>query len=111
MNWIEVKTKSTKIKNSIWVKCIAEIKNNATGEIREYETDEILERGDEYPSVFNWEENNYSCDCNRLLFFKQAKNEVTEEDWNVECSDGKFSVNLKNKKDGNIYYREFDSEK
>lgn len=28
-------------------------------------------------------------------------------DWKVECSDGKYSVNLKNKKDGRVYYREY----
>jgi hypothetical protein len=107
MDWIEVKKDTHQIDNCIWVECIAEIRNNETGEIREYETHEILEIGDEHPSVFNWEENNYSCDCNRRLFFKRANNEETNDDWNVECSDGKFSVNLKNKKDGKVYYREY----
>ena len=106
MEWI-VSEKKPKSKGIVWVKCIAEIRDNSTNEIREYETDEILRKGDKYPSVFNWEENNNSCDCNRLLYFKRAKNEETEEDWNVGCSDGKFSVNLKNKNDGEIYYREF----
>jgi hypothetical protein len=41
------------------------------------------------------------------LFFKRAKGEETEDDWNVECTDGKFSVNLKNKKGGVVYYREY----
>lgn len=107
MDWIEVKKDTHQIDNCIWVECIAEIRNNETGEIREYETHEILEIGDEHPSVFNWEENNYLCDCNRRLFFKRANNEETNDDWNVECSDGKFSVNLKNKKDGKVYYREY----
>jgi len=105
MNWIQVnKNLPPNLENNIWVKCIAEIRNNLTGEIVEYETDEILELGEEFPSIFNWEENNYSCDCNRHLFFKRAKE---DEDWDVECSDGKYSVNLKNKKDGKIYYKEF----
>lgn len=106
-NWIQVLKPEYTNGNYIWVECIAEIKNNSTGEIVEYETEEILDFDSEYPSVFNWEENNYSCDCNRLLFFKRAKNEETEEDFDKECSNGKFSVNLKNKKDGKIYYREF----
>lgn len=89
---------------------MAEIKNNITGEVREYETEEIFEIGEEHPSVFNWEENNYVCDCNRLLFFKRALNEEElDEDWEAECSRGKFSVNLKNKKDGKVYYREFEN--
>ena len=106
-DWIEVKKENHP--NSTWVKCIAEIRKNDTGEIVEYETDEILEKGDEHPSVFNWEENNYSCDCNRSLFFKEAKNiKVSDEEFDsLECSNGKYSVNLKNKKDGKFYYREF----
>ena len=107
MDWIEVKKETHQIKDCIWVECIAEIRKNDTGEIRQYETHEILTIGDEHPSVFNWEENNYSCDCNRLLFFNRAKDEEKDEDWDVECTDGKFSVNLKNKKDGNVYYREY----
>ena len=112
MDWIEVKKETHQIKNSIWVECIAEIRKNDTGEIREYETHEILTIGDEHPSVFNWEESNYSCDCNRLLFFNRARDEEKDEDWDVECTDvectdGKFSVNLKNKKDGKVYYREY----
>lgn len=106
MNWIVTEEK-TNVKNCVRVKCIAEIKNNSTGEIREHETEELLENGDEHPSTFNWAENNFSCDCNRLLFFKRAKDEEIDEDWDVECTDGKFSVNLKNSKDGKIYYREF----
>ena len=108
MKWIEVKgTEIMCSRNAKWVIAIAEIKNNETGEIREYETHEILEEGEEYPYVFNWEENNYACDCNRRIFFKRVKNENTEEDFKTECSDGKFSVNLKNKLDGVVYYSEF----
>lgn len=106
MSWIEVK-KSCQTENCVWVECIAEIRNNETGEIREYATEEILETGNEHPSISNWKENNYSCDCNRLLFFNRAKDEEKEEDWDVACTNGKFSVNLKNKKDGKVYYREF----
>jgi hypothetical protein len=89
------------------VECIAEIRNNETGEVRDYETEEILEVGNSHPNTFNWAEHNYSCDCNRLLFFKRAKGEETEDDFEVDCSSGKFSVNLKTKKDCNVYYREF----
>tara|TARA_R110000851_G_scaffold249178_1_gene401702 strand:- start:217 stop:546 length:330 start_codon:yes stop_codon:yes gene_type:complete len=107
MDWIEVKKETHQIKDYILVECIAEIIKNDNGEIRQYETHEILTIGDEYPSVFNWEENNYSCDCNRRLFFNRAKGIERDEDWDVECTDGKFSVNLKNKKDGSTYYREY----
>lgn len=106
--WIESR-KNLELNNAKFVIVIAEIKNNETGEIREYETEEILSHDDEHPPVFNWEENNYACDCNRRLFFKRVKNEETEDDWNVPCSDGKYSVNLKNKFDGSVYYREFEN--
>lgn len=107
MEWIEVKIDNHELEGAMWVKCIAEIRKNDTGEIREYETDKILKIGSEHPNIFNWEENNFSCDCNRLLFFKSAGNEEDEEDWDVDCTHGKFSVNLKNKKDGKVYYREY----
>lgn len=71
MNWNEVKNNTRHLNNCILVECIAEIKNNETGEIREYETTETLKIGEDYPSVFNWKENNYSCDCNKRLFFKR----------------------------------------
>lgn len=108
MNWIEVKNEKSKIGNSILVECVAVIRNNETNEIREYEIHELLENGNVAPSVFNWEENNYSCDCNRHLFFKRANDEETPQDFDMECTNGKYSVNLKNKKDDKVYYREFD---
>lgn len=106
-DWIVVKPNEPS--EYIWVECIAEIRDNETGEVREYETNEIIDIDSKYPSVFNWEENNYACDCNRRLFFKRVKNEETEEDWDIACSDGKYSVNLKNKKNGEVYYREFNN--
>lgn len=42
MNWIELKKSLTKIKNCVFVECVVEIRENDTGEIREYETNEIL---------------------------------------------------------------------
>jgi hypothetical protein len=104
--WIEVHIDTHKIENGAWVKCVAEIRNNETLEIREYEIDQVLYNGDTFPDVFNWKENNYSCDCNRRLFFDRAIGAENDES-DIECSDGKFSVNLKNKKDGFVYYREF----
>ena len=90
-----------------WVKIVALIRNNKTGEIREYK-DEVWwdynEPYDDYPNDFMWSEGNYSCDCNRHLFFQRAKNE--DED-NAECGDDLYSVNLKNPKGGKIFYKEF----
>ena len=105
MNWIEATTKpDAGLKGCVLVKCIAEIKDNDTGEVREYETDEMLEPEDKYLCVSHWESGNYSCDCNRRIFFLKANNEEVEK---INCGEGGFSVNLKNKKDGIVYYREF----
>ena len=90
-----------------WVKAIAHIRNNATGEVRQYPTDEIIDHGALHPTVFNWEENNFSCDCNRGTFFCRAKGE-DEPDGEGRCSDDRFSVNLQNPVDGEYYYKEFE---
>jgi hypothetical protein len=98
-DWTVVEEMTTKKKFA--VECIAEIRKNSTGEVVEYPTIEYIDYGSETPNVFNWEENNFSCDCNRSIFFEGSYNDN-------ECSDGKYSVNLKNAKDGKIYYREFE---
>lgn len=82
------------------------IKKNETGEIRHYE-DTLIEGCDEgLPNIYIWEEGNYGCDCNRRLFFARVKDE--DEDWETECSDGLYSVNLQNPSTGEYYYKEFD---
>ena len=90
------------------VECIAEIRQNSTGIIIEYNTLEILEPSKEYPNTFNWEENNNSCDCNREIYFNRAQGIDIDFD-HIVCSDGKYSVNLKNKLNGYVYYREFEN--
>ena len=91
-----------------WVKIVALIRKNETSEIREYK-DEVWwdcnEPYDDYPNDFMWSEGNYSCDCNRYLFFQRAKGENEDND---ECGDDKYSVNLKNPKNGEIFYREYE---
>lgn len=99
-NWQVVKD------NAVFVKIIAQIKNNETQEIREYETDELMLEGEDTPHTFIWEDGNYSCDCNRTLFFLRAKDEEEPED--PPCSEGKYSVRLLNAKDRQPYYSEFD---
>ncbi len=94
-------------KDKIYTTIIAEIRHNITGEIRKYESNEILYDGAKFPPVFNWEENNYSCDCNRHMFFKLVNNEEIEEDDEIECSNGKYSVNLRDKLTNEIYYSEY----
>ena len=88
------------------VDVIACIRNNETGEIREYKSYTFLEVDGNYNN-FIWEEGNYSCDCNRHLFFKRAKDEETDDDWNRGCSDYEYSVNLKDVKTMKVFYKEY----
>jgi predicted dehydrogenase len=95
-----------KEKNDTFVEIIALIRKNKTGEIREYK-DELYWGNwyrSEEPSTFIWEDGNYSCDCNRYLFFQRVKNE--NED-NKKCGDELYSVNLKNPKNNEIFYKEY----
>lgn len=95
-------------KGEQWVEVIAEIRHNETGEIRRYTASEILGDGEAHPSVFNWAENNYSCDCNRELFFGYAIGQSMEEiDRDDACSEGRYSVRLINPVDNQAYYAEF----
>lgn len=50
---------------------IIEIKDTSTGEAVSYE-DELYSTNDYY-GMFIWTEGNYSCDCNRHIFFDRAK--------------------------------------
>ncbi len=43
---------------------------------------------------FLWGEGNYSCDCNRRLFFKWASGEDANSEDNVPCSDDIYSVRI-----------------
>lgn len=107
-NWQTVEIKTHPLKNARWVRCVAHIRKNVTGEVRRYETYEILEDGETRPSVFNWEENNYACDCNRELFFGYAAGLKYEDMPDRECTHGQFSVNIENPVTSEIYYQEFE---
>jgi hypothetical protein len=89
------------------VAIVAHIRKNETREIRLYSDYILFEDGEDEPSVFNWEENNYSCDCNRYLFFQRANNE-DEIDEDSICGDDKYSVNLYNPKNDKCIYKEFE---
>ena len=102
--WLDGEEKEPPRSGGRWVRVVARIRDNATGEVREYGTDEILEDGEESPSDWPWSEGNSSCDCNRRLFFARSSGE--EEDWESECSDDKFSVQLVNPSSGTAYYDE-----
>lgn len=89
---------------STWVKIVAHIRNNKTGEIRVYKTEGIWD--DEYNEVstYIWKDGNYSCDCNRKIFWGYAGNEDLWDD--SPCGDGGFSVKLENPQTGDIFHSE-----
>lgn len=89
-----------------WVVVKAHIRLNATGEVRVDDTKEVLYDGDDNPSIFIWKDGNFSCDCNRRLFFRRAAGEDDGDD--VVCTDGLYSVNLVNPSNDEVYYREFE---
>jgi len=106
--WQTIEVPTHPLEGACWVRCVAHLRQNATGEVRRYETDAILEDGEEVPSVFNWKENNYSCDCNRALFFGYAVGLKYEDMPERRCTHGQFSANLENPVTGEIFYREFE---
>lgn len=87
--------------NSINV--IATIKENKSGKQVSF-GDEIFIDEDGIPFLFVWTDGNFSCDCNRHMFFKQALGE--EEDYNFPCSHGLYSVKISDGETGEIYLDE-----
>lgn len=72
-----------------WVKHTAAIhlRKNASGEVR------IVKDGSSFPYEnhdYMWTEGNYSCDCNRHLFFERAVGREPDED--VPCGDSLYTA-------------------
>ena len=87
------------------MKYVVRIRNEETGEVREWKH-ELTHSGNplEDGTLFGGEENNFSCDCNRRNFFAEAGDEAETDD--QSCSDGKFLVQLEDEDNG-IFYDEF----
>lgn len=43
----------------------------------------------EYDNEFIWAEGNYSCDCNRRLFFERSKGNEPDD---VECGESRYVI-------------------
>lgn len=86
---------------------IVHIRNNETGEIRDYAT-ELLENinGKPGPWLWQWQEDGYSCDCNRAIFWG--------EEWQDEyfrpacCVEGGYNVQIVEAGTGKVLYDEFE---
>ena len=72
-----------------WIQLIAKIRKNDTGEIREGKEDVLWDEDENEPHLWIWEEGNFSCDCNRELFFNRYGGVDADE---TECGDRKSVV-------------------
>ena len=99
-----VKKEKCKYDNCFFVEIVAYIRNNETNEIRKYATDIIWDENEHEAETYIWEEGNFSCDCNRHIFFQNVNG---EDDENRKCSEDKYSVNLLNPKTNKYFYKEF----
>ena len=82
-----------------------EIRENLTGKAAKCNWVLRHYHGEALPNFFNWSENNFSCDCNRVMFFSEAMGIEEPEDY--PCSDGNFSVRIRLKDTNEIIYDEF----
>lgn len=67
---------------------VVEIRRNIDGVVR------LHLENDEWLGPYIWEDGNYSCDCNRFLFFMRAADEDEGEWDDLRCGDGGYSVRI-----------------
>lgn len=60
-------------------------------------------------NTYWWNEGNAHCDCNRELFFLRARNEDDEAE--IDCSHGRYSVRLTNADTGEVLYDELGADR
>lgn len=87
---------------TIKVEIMAEILDLKENKIVEYITEGYMQEEDEHPGIYSWEEGNFSCDCNRCLFYTNHK-----VDFDCNENENRFKVNLKNVIDNKYFYKEF----
>jgi hypothetical protein len=76
---------------------VVEIRRNADGVISIYRMD--------YFGDFIWSDGNYSCDCNRAIFFHEARKEDSSD---RECGDSAFSVRILHPVSSAVLYEDAD---
>jgi hypothetical protein len=72
--------------------------------IRREDTKEVRKYVDEYPwqGDYMWADGNYSCDCNRYLFFERAAGNCPEWDGG-ECGDELFALRIEDESGKELY--------
>jgi hypothetical protein len=94
------------------MKYTAQIKEVATGKIVEYH-DEMEGWDDDYPDSpwhsieFIWSEGNYSCDCNRALFFARGAQGTDEPD--VPCGETMYRCRITLEETGEVILDEWNN--
>lgn len=70
---------------------LAHITRKESGETRVHKFED-----DDPFNPYIWQDGNYSCDCNRSLFFARAGGASDDESWEQcsECGDGEFFVRV-----------------
>ena len=64
------------------------LKKTSTGEIRKH----IAPDENWFDAEFMWTDGNYSCDCNRALYFARAAGEDDTEAWEQKCGDSAYKM-------------------
>jgi len=83
------------------VSCLTvKITDTITGDSRLFSSDM------EWYGDYIWSEGNFSCDCNRYLFFQRALN--MDEDGESPCGDDRYTIDSIFH-DGKIVYTEMDA--
>lgn len=107
VEWEVINTPKPKLLDANWVATIVEIRDNATGSIREYPYNAIMKAGSNVPCAETWTDGNWSCDCNRRRFFAWSSGEF--DHCESECGKGAYSVRARNKKNNRVFYSEFEA--
>lgn len=76
------------------------IRRNADGVTREWLP------GFKWHGAFIWDEGNFACDCNRGQFFDEAGGDGDDEDDEIPCGDGAYSVRVETKSSGRVLYQD-----
>ena len=81
-----------------------QIRKNDTGETFVYEDDVLWDEEKDCLSVFIWTDGNFSCDCNRKIFFDNIGYQDQDD---APCGEGAYSVNIIDPVTGKFLYKEF----
>jgi len=82
------------------MEAVVTITDTTTGEVAKY-----AEPCWEPVSAYMWGDGNYSCDCNRGLFFERAKGNDPDL-FEFDCGDGRFRVIARNEATGQVLYED-----